>query len=119
MSLSLTQADYVEGVSQILLVLKSQKRWWDCCTGPNQATGLSSDELLALLEADETNTIAWSEQLLSQMLLWAKRHGTVRKSNGYFINCNMLAENAINKQFLLVIPGLTEPQWHANSLVIY
>jgi hypothetical protein len=106
-------------LAEIIVILSNNNSYWSLCGGAQNRVGLTSAELLPLLE---DNNPIWTELLLSQILKIGLRLGTLRQqkigskcvtsssTNGqYFINLNMLSENNINTYFKSIINNLPQP----------
>ena len=116
---SLSMQDYVDGMNEILTVLKTNKYTWSRCGERSQAAGMSADALLEDLLVLPQSVIEWNANLLNIYLTTGVRQGTLVRSDGYYINLNMLAVNNINYKFLPVLPYLCSPQLHPKPFVIY
>ena len=109
-------------VGEIVALLYANNSMWCKCGGAQTRTGLTPEQLLPLLQASDPS-VNWDATLLDQMLAYGKRIGALRQQSigssacvldvsaslQYFVNCNMLFENNLNRVFLSIIPGLPSP----------
>lgn len=117
--MSVLFSEYVVLMSEILQIFSSRRLWWKRCVGPGTQTGLTAEELLAILEPQDD---LWDDELLSVILRRGLQLGTLKQfpAGYYFANAEMIRENNWNKAFLEVVPTLCEPKLErAGPFVIY
>lgn len=122
---TITKSQAIELLAEIVQLLYNNKAYFCNCGGAlKPSTGLTQEQLLTALQSVDD---AWTNELLTIILKFGSKMGTLRQqrvtrdlnepvlcllnvmaSPEYYLNCNMLNENIANNVFSNIVPNLPQ-----------